>query len=134
MAGVFYPRHPSKDSPKNGQANGRTGGIWSFSACPAICPPILRLSLARRRRPFRQPFFGHFQFRAHRQSVAVPRGSQPWGSYREKILLNYSPHRQNYRPDFYDFSNESGSKLPTVTLPENIFWKLLACRVFAVFA
>ena len=38
------------------------------------------------------------------------------------------PHRQDYRPDFYYFTNESGNKLPTLTLPEFIlgnFWLLV---------
>ena len=35
------------------------------------------------------------------------------------------PHRQYYRPDFYEYSNVSGNELPTLTFPENIlgsFW------------
>ena len=30
------------------------------------------------------------------------------------------PHHQDYRPDFYYFSNQSGSKLPTESLPQII--------------
>ena len=33
---------------------------------------------------------------------------------------NCSLHRQDYRPDFYYFSNNLGNELPTLTLPENI--------------
>ena len=53
----------------------------------------------------------------------------PAKTYKSRKEKKYSPHRQDYRPDFYYFSNESGNKLPTLTLPEVIlgnFWLLVS--------
>ena len=44
-------------------------------------------------------------------------------------VVTYSPHRQDYRGDFYYFSNQSGNQWPTLTLPEFIsgnFWLLVS--------
>ena len=44
--------------------------------------------------------------------------SIPWKHIVRIWALHCSPHRQNYRPDFYYFSNISSNKLATLTLPE----------------
>ena len=76
MAGSHFSGRAPK-YPKHGRANGRIAEIWLFSACPAISQPFFRPffrhfgpSPKNGRWPFRQPFFGPFQFRAHFPPVA----------------------------------------------------------------
>ena len=72
----FFREGP-QNGRKNGRANGQTGRKWPNFSCPAICPAIFSAisgaSPKNGRRPFRQPFFGHFQCRARFPPVAGQR-------------------------------------------------------------
>ena len=95
------------ESPKTAEkwpANGRIAEIWPFSALPAICPAIFSDSGASPNngcRPFRQPFFGHSQFRARFPPVAGQRGRK---------------NRKTYTPLFVFSMNFPNTYTYTITL------------------
>ena len=107
---------------------GKGGGLQRVLLSLRACDIEQRRGAGPRRGTTRGHFKGAFRDLIDVRKVIL----SVYCSDHSSLIKGYSPHHQNYRPDFYGFSNESGNKLPTLTLSENIIGHFLACRVFAV--